>query len=49
MTKNYKILAEFIKDMSCETQDVETFLFVGRDGCNCSTTTNNECQVDYNS
>ena len=24
MTKNYKILAEFIKDMSCETQDVET-------------------------
>ena len=28
MTKNYKILAEFIKDMSCETQDVETFLFV---------------------
>ena len=28
MTKNYKILAEFIKDMSCETQDIETFLFV---------------------
>ena len=28
MTKNYKILTEFIKDMSCETQDVETFLFV---------------------
>ena len=28
MTKNYKILAEFIKDMSCETPDVETFLFV---------------------
>ena len=28
MTKNYKILAEFIKDMSCETQDVETFLFI---------------------
>ena len=28
MTKNYKILAEFIKDMSSETQDVETFLFV---------------------
>ena len=28
MIKNYKILAEFIKDMSCETQDVETFLFV---------------------
>ena len=28
MTKNYKILTEFIKDMSCETPDVETFLFV---------------------
>ena len=28
MTKNYKILAEFIKDMSCETQDIETYLFV---------------------
>ena len=28
MAKNYKILTEFIKDMSCETPDVETFLFV---------------------
>ena len=28
MTKNYKILTEFIKDMSCETPDVETYLFV---------------------
>ena len=28
MTKKYKILTEFIKDMSCETPDVETFLFV---------------------
>ena len=28
MEKNYKILAEFIKDMSCETPDVETFIFV---------------------
>ena len=28
MNKNYKILTEFIKDMSCETPDVETFLFV---------------------
>ena len=28
MDKDYKILTEFIKDMSCETPDVETFLFV---------------------
>ena len=28
MTKKFKILAKYIKDMSCETPDVETFLFV---------------------
>ena len=28
MNKSYKILTEFIKDMSCETQDIETYLFV---------------------
>ena len=28
MTKNYKILGKFIKDMSSETQDVETYIFV---------------------
>ena len=28
MTENYKILAKYIKDMSSETPDVETFLFV---------------------
>ncbi len=28
MTKNYKILGRFIKDMSSETKDVETYLFV---------------------
>ena len=28
MTENYKILSEFIKDMSSETADVETYLFV---------------------
>jgi len=28
MTKNYKILAKFIKDASSETADIETFLFV---------------------
>ena len=26
--KNYKILAEFIKDVSSETKDVQTYLFV---------------------
>ena len=28
MTKKYKILANYIKDMSSETKDIETFLFV---------------------
>ena len=28
MTKNFRILAEYIKDLSSETPDVETFLFV---------------------
>ena len=28
MTEKFKILAEFIKDMSSETPDIETYLFV---------------------
>tara|TARA_B110000003_G_scaffold274830_1_gene315798 strand:+ start:1346 stop:1768 length:423 start_codon:yes stop_codon:yes gene_type:complete len=28
MTKKYKVLAKYIKDMSSETPDVETFIFV---------------------
>lgn len=28
MTEKYKILAEYIKDMSSETPDIETFIFV---------------------
>ena len=28
MTKNYKIIAQFIKDMSSETPDVETYIHV---------------------
>ena len=28
MTKNYKILAKYIKDMSSETADIETYIFV---------------------
>ena len=28
MTENFKILAKYIKDMSSETPDIETFLFV---------------------
>ena len=28
MTKKYKVLGKFIKDMSSETRDVETYLFV---------------------
>ena len=28
MTKNYKILGKYIKDMSSETNDIETYLFV---------------------
>ena len=28
MTENFKILAEFIKDMSSETPDIETYIFV---------------------
>ena len=28
MTEKYKILAKYIKDLSCETPDIETYLFV---------------------
>ena len=28
MTEKYKILARFIKDLSSETPDIETFIFV---------------------
>ena len=28
MTENYKILAKYIKDLSSETKDVETYIFV---------------------
>tara|TARA_Y100000780_G_C13567927_1_gene371708 strand:+ start:42 stop:464 length:423 start_codon:yes stop_codon:yes gene_type:complete len=28
MTENYKILAKFIKDISAETPDIETYIFV---------------------
>ena len=28
MSKNYKILSEYIKDMSSETADIETYIFV---------------------
>ena len=28
MTEKYKILGKFIKDLSCETPDVETYLYV---------------------
>ena len=28
MTKNFKILAEFVKDISSETSDVQTYIFV---------------------
>ena len=28
MTENYKILSEFIKDISAETPDIESYLFV---------------------
>ncbi len=28
MTKNYKILAKFIRDMSVETADIDTYLHV---------------------
>ena len=28
MTKNYKILGNYIKDMSSETPDIETHIFV---------------------
>ena len=28
MTENYKVLAKYIKDLSSETPDIETFLFV---------------------
>ena len=26
--EKYKILAQFVKDISCETKDIQTFLFV---------------------
>jgi len=28
MTENFKILAQFVKDISCETANVQTYLFV---------------------
>ena len=28
MTKKFKILADFVKDISVETADIETYLFV---------------------
>ena len=28
MTKNYKIVSQFLRDMSSETKDVETYFFV---------------------
>ena len=28
MTKNYKILGKYIKDISAETPDIETYIFV---------------------
>ena len=28
MSENYKIIAKFIKDMSSETPDTETYIFV---------------------
>ena len=28
MTKNYKIIGKYIKDMSSETPDIETYIFV---------------------
>ena len=28
MTENFKILAEFVKDMSSETRDAQTYMFV---------------------
>ena len=28
MTENYKIMAEYIKDLSSETPDIQTYLFV---------------------
>jgi preprotein translocase subunit SecB len=28
MTENYKILAQFVKDISCETPDVQSYIFV---------------------
>ena len=28
MSKKFKILTQFVKDMSCETPDVETYLYV---------------------
>ena len=31
MTENYKILAKFIKDISAETPDLETYIFVKND------------------
>ena len=28
MTESYKILGKYIKDISCETPDIETYIFV---------------------
>ena len=54
MTKKFKILGKYIKDLSSETKDLETYLFVKdniskyKNGCFCTIDSNNYNDLNNN-